>query len=128
MPTKPYCGLSSSPQTESHSNRVSQETRFNAEFFTQTSWKEAGFACPGTANVIVLRALPLAEEELQTYEVLNALGLSVVYSEVDLDPVIDFSDTKPSTKLAGREFNHLAQFSKPRIFSHSLYSELSPRR
>jgi ATP-dependent helicase HepA len=64
----------------------------------------------------VLRALPLVEGQLQTYEVLNAVGLPAVYSEADLEPVIVSSETKPSTKLSGREFSHLAQFRSRESF------------
>jgi ATP-dependent helicase HepA len=78
---------------------------------------ERGRVCAfGDGQGEVLRALPLAENEFQTYEVLTTQGVSAVYSEADLDPVIDFSETKPSTRLAGREFSHLAQFRSRESF------------
>jgi ATP-dependent helicase HepA len=78
---------------------------------------ELGRACQSPdGECEVLRALPRSEEGSQSYEVRHHSGTIAVYSEADLDPLPSLVESKPSAKLAGRDFHHLVQFRSREAF------------
>ena len=78
---------------------------------------EKGRICQGPfGECEVLRVLPITEGLWRSYEVLDRLNATHVLLESELEPLRSTDLPQPSTRLAGREIHHLAQFRSREAF------------